>query len=338
MEGAGAVPRAALPRGGRRRAGQRAQRPPGRACRVHRRGGRRRPGRRARRHRHRPGGGRRAVPRGPSRPRPRRRAPGPRDRAWSRWHRRRSNTRGSISRPSVPTTPASSRTSTRWCSPTRTPPSGSRTPSAGALETTADVMVDYFTAQAGRTPERARELCSAVRCPVLVVHGTDDRVVPHEIGAAVAEWTGGALVTRARRRPRADGARPGEGQPADPRLRPVRHRHGRAPSPRGRRRGTGTAERCSSPHRSGSATPDATSPSPTSCASGARTWRSSGWPSTPSPRSWRPRASGCTRRRGGWRTSPRTSRPRPGSTTCTPSRPCARWTRSSSRTSTCSTT
>ena len=82
-----------------------------------------------------------------------------------------------------------------------------------SLETTADVLVDYFTAQAGRTPERARELCGAVRCPVLVVHGTDDRVVPYEIGAAVAEWTGGALVTRARRRPRAGGARPGEGQP-----------------------------------------------------------------------------------------------------------------------------
>ena len=64
-----------------------------------------------------------------------------------------------------------------------------------SLETTADVLVDYFTAQAGRTPERARELCGAVRCPVLVLHGTDDRVVPHEIGAAVAEWTGGALVT-----------------------------------------------------------------------------------------------------------------------------------------------
>ena len=34
--------------------------------------------------------------------------------------------------PSMPTTPASSRSSTRWCSPTRTPPSGSRTPSTGA--------------------------------------------------------------------------------------------------------------------------------------------------------------------------------------------------------------
>jgi pimeloyl-ACP methyl ester carboxylesterase/UDP:flavonoid glycosyltransferase YjiC (YdhE family) len=64
-----------------------------------------------------------------------------------------------------------------------------------SLETTADVMVDYFTAQAGRTPEQARELCGAVRCPVLVVHGTDDRVLPHAIGAAVAGWTGGALVS-----------------------------------------------------------------------------------------------------------------------------------------------
>ena len=64
-----------------------------------------------------------------------------------------------------------------------------------SLETTPDVLVDYFIAQAGRTPEQARDLCSAVRCPVLVVHGTDDTTVPYAIGVAVAEWTGGALVT-----------------------------------------------------------------------------------------------------------------------------------------------
>ena len=40
-----------------------------------------------------------------------------------------------------------------------------------------------------------REQCAAVRCPVVVVHGTDDRVVPHEHGALLAELTGGRLVT-----------------------------------------------------------------------------------------------------------------------------------------------
>ena len=34
-----------------------------------------------------------------------------------------------------------------------------------------------------------------VRCPVLVVHGADDRVRPHAAGVAAAELAGGALVT-----------------------------------------------------------------------------------------------------------------------------------------------
>jgi pimeloyl-ACP methyl ester carboxylesterase len=38
-------------------------------------------------------------------------------------------------------------------------------------------------------------LLRRVRCPVLVVHGSDDRVRPHAVGAAVAELTGGRLVT-----------------------------------------------------------------------------------------------------------------------------------------------
>ena len=35
---------------------------------------------------------------------------------------------------------------------------------------------------------------AAVRCPVVVVHGTDDRIIPHEHGARLAELTGGTLV------------------------------------------------------------------------------------------------------------------------------------------------
>ncbi|HEY3528381.1 MAG TPA: alpha/beta hydrolase [Nocardioides sp.] len=39
------------------------------------------------------------------------------------------------------------------------------------------------------------EQTAAVRCPVVVVHGTRDGVVPHAHGARLAELTGGTLVT-----------------------------------------------------------------------------------------------------------------------------------------------
>ena len=39
------------------------------------------------------------------------------------------------------------------------------------------------------------EQCARVRCPVVVVHGTDDRVIPYEAGVRLAELTGGTLVT-----------------------------------------------------------------------------------------------------------------------------------------------
>ena len=37
--------------------------------------------------------------------------------------------------------------------------------------------------------------CAAVRCRVVVAHGTDDRVIPHAHGARLAELTGGELVS-----------------------------------------------------------------------------------------------------------------------------------------------
>jgi pimeloyl-ACP methyl ester carboxylesterase len=40
-----------------------------------------------------------------------------------------------------------------------------------------------------------RELCKRVRCPVLVVHGDGDGIRPHAQGVALAEATGGRLVT-----------------------------------------------------------------------------------------------------------------------------------------------
>jgi pimeloyl-ACP methyl ester carboxylesterase/predicted glycosyltransferase len=52
-------------------------------------------------------------------------------------------------------------------------------------------------AEVGRTADdpAVEDLCRAVRCPVVVVHGTDDRVIPYEAGERLAELTGGTLVT-----------------------------------------------------------------------------------------------------------------------------------------------
>jgi pimeloyl-ACP methyl ester carboxylesterase/predicted glycosyltransferase len=41
----------------------------------------------------------------------------------------------------------------------------------------------------------AEELCARVRCPVVVVHGSDDRIRPLAAGRRLAELTGGTLVT-----------------------------------------------------------------------------------------------------------------------------------------------
>ncbi len=52
-------------------------------------------------------------------------------------------------------------------------------------------------AEVGRLPGEpsVEDRCAAVRCPVVVVHGTDDRIIPPEHGARLAELTGGTLVT-----------------------------------------------------------------------------------------------------------------------------------------------
>jgi pimeloyl-ACP methyl ester carboxylesterase/predicted glycosyltransferase len=44
-------------------------------------------------------------------------------------------------------------------------------------------------------PRSVEEKCAAVHCPVVVVHGTEDRVVPYDHGVRLAELTGGTLVT-----------------------------------------------------------------------------------------------------------------------------------------------
>ena len=66
-----------------------------------------------------------------------------------------------------------------------------------ARETTPQVLVDTTAATIGldgAVTADAAELCARVRCPVVVVHGTDDRISPPEIGRRLAELTGGTLV------------------------------------------------------------------------------------------------------------------------------------------------
>lgn len=46
----------------------------------------------------------------------------------------------------------------------------------------------------GATCTSVEPLCPAVKCPVLVVHGTEDRIRGHRIGERLAELTGGELV------------------------------------------------------------------------------------------------------------------------------------------------
>ena len=62
------------------------------------------------------------------------------------------------------------------------------------LDTTPATLVATGAAT-GLDRARSAELAAKVRCPVLVVHGTDDRISPHGRGAALAEAAGGRLLT-----------------------------------------------------------------------------------------------------------------------------------------------
>jgi hypothetical protein len=66
---------------------------------------------------------------------------------------------------------------------------------AYAHETTAQVLVasQPFSVNLANK-EETEAYCRRVRCPVVVVHGTDDRIVPFTRGERLAELTGGELV------------------------------------------------------------------------------------------------------------------------------------------------
>jgi pimeloyl-ACP methyl ester carboxylesterase/predicted glycosyltransferase len=63
------------------------------------------------------------------------------------------------------------------------------------LETTGEMLVLTGPAVAAPTEADAEAICRQVRCPVLIVHGDQDAVVPYETGVALARWTGGHMVT-----------------------------------------------------------------------------------------------------------------------------------------------
>src|SRR5919201_6988646 len=63
------------------------------------------------------------------------------------------------------------------------------------LETDAETLVATQLAPRFEDAESVREVTERSTCPGLVIHGRDDAVRPHDVGAALAELTGGALAT-----------------------------------------------------------------------------------------------------------------------------------------------
>ena len=153
------------------------------------------------------------------------------------------------------------------------------------LETTPEVLALTVAAREGVTKEAFEDVCRAVRCPVLVVHGDEDGIIPYEHGVALAELLGVGLVTL-----EGGGHLPSLGDPVRCNLLIREFVEGLRPAASRRAGGAGrcagAAARSWCPRRSGSGTPAATSRSSTSCARCTPTWRCSGWPSTRSRRCW----------------------------------------------------
>jgi pimeloyl-ACP methyl ester carboxylesterase len=63
------------------------------------------------------------------------------------------------------------------------------------LDTGAETLVATKGAEGLGSREELVEICSRIRCPVLVLHGDEDRIRPHAHGAELTELTGGRLVT-----------------------------------------------------------------------------------------------------------------------------------------------
>jgi pimeloyl-ACP methyl ester carboxylesterase len=66
---------------------------------------------------------------------------------------------------------------------------------AWGLETEPGTLADSQDALELCGLESFRDVCARVRCPALVLHGDEDAIRPHAQGTALAEATGGRLVT-----------------------------------------------------------------------------------------------------------------------------------------------
>jgi pimeloyl-ACP methyl ester carboxylesterase/predicted glycosyltransferase len=66
---------------------------------------------------------------------------------------------------------------------------------AWGLDTTAETLLLTVPAVGEPDVADAEAICRQVRCPVLIVHGDQDGIVPYDTGVALARWTGGQMVT-----------------------------------------------------------------------------------------------------------------------------------------------
>ena len=89
-----------------------------------------------------------------------------------------------------------------------------------ALDGSVDAMVADGSVENPWTLEAVEAVCRDVRCPLLIVHGTNDHCQPVARAHRLAELTGGRLVIVDGADHLIPGAPPGPREPADPRLRP----------------------------------------------------------------------------------------------------------------------
>ena len=66
---------------------------------------------------------------------------------------------------------------------------------AWGLDTTAETLLLTVPAVGEPSAADAEAICRQARCPVLIVHGDQDGIVPYDTGVALARWTGGQMVT-----------------------------------------------------------------------------------------------------------------------------------------------
>jgi len=145
---------------------------------------------------------------------------------------------------------------------------------AWASETNGPVQVKTVEARAIPPAfEVGEAMYRQIRCPLLLIHGDDDRIQPHARAQAVAELTGAELFTVAGGGHVPIGRFPAKCNAV---INDFLDRRLGIPAP-GRGTGGGPRGRSTCPRRSASAMAGATSPSRASCAGCIPTSRSTGW-------------------------------------------------------------